>query len=593
MTPTAPVLSAPDSPRRCPRLVGPLLLLAMALYAGDASAAQLRFTRVVPGEAVGEWVATIDARDDRNDKLALTVDGAPVAVEWVSDEPRTARLTGVPAQARWLEIGRVGKTSKVESAVRLAPVTAADQAFSDWTVYHIMMGYFANGSAANDGEIRGWRHPNYAGGDLAGVLDKVDYLEALGVDAVWLSPIFASRTSHGYDVTNYFRIADAVGVPGDAEASLALFRRLVEELHQRGIRVLLDLPLNHASRSYERAEGDPKQRGPRTTAARQEAEKLWDSWGAGFGYWDFDHEATRRFLKEVALHWLVDEGVDGLRLDYARGVPRDFWAELYAEVKKAKPEAFLLGEAWIDAQGPGANAADIATYYEEVPGVGQPFDSLLDFPLQMILTDVFARGRRAEQLEAWLQKTAGLYGGDFPTIFLDNHDLARFSAWNDDPAHLVAAVAFMASLSSPLVLFYGTETGLTHPGPKPGFTDAGRVPMPWRALNENLFRQVSGALHARRRHPAMTHGARLPLVAEQDRLVMAKVAPQETLLVGVNLASEPAAVELDLGGLPASTFEAVLGESLPKAGAGGEDGEAAPLTWTLPPGSTVIVLSHP
>lgn len=573
--------------------IGLLLLLAAGLPAWDSAAADLRFLRVVPGEAAGEWVATIDAKPSQKEKLALTVDGAPVAAEWIADDPLTARLSAVPAAARWLEIGRAGKKRSVASAVRLASVTAADHAFSGWTVYHIMMGYFANGSVANDGEIRGWRHPNYAGGDLAGVLGKADYLKDLGVDAVWLSPLFASRTSHGYDVINYFRIADAVGVPGDPDASLALFRRLVAELHRRGIRVILDLPLNHASRSYERPEGDPMERGPRTTAARQDAEKLWDSWGAGFGYWDFDHEPTRRFLKEVALHWLVDENVDGLRLDYVRGVPHDFWAELYAEVKQAKPEAFLLGECWIDDQGPDVNAAEIATYYEGVPGVGPQLDSLVDFPLQMILTDVFARGRPAEQLEVWLQKTSGLYGGDFPTVFLDNHDLARFSSWNDNPAHLAAAVGLLASLSSPVVLFYGTETGLTHPGPKPGFTDAGRVPMPWEALDAGRAQRVREALQARRHHPAMTHGARLPLAAGKEHLVMAKVAPEETLLVGVNLASEPIPVELDLGGLPATAFEAVLGASLPQTGGSGEPGDVGKLTWTLPPLATVIVASRP
>src|SRR5689334_4641728 len=78
------------------------------------------------------------------------------------------------------------------------PEEARTAPFSDLTIYHIMVDMFANGSPANDGEITGWKHPNYAGGDLQGILAHTQYLQDLGVDAVWLSPIFAARSSHGY-----------------------------------------------------------------------------------------------------------------------------------------------------------------------------------------------------------------------------------------------------------------------------------------------------------------------------------------------------------------------------------------------------------
>ncbi|NJL29461.1 MAG: hypothetical protein HC897_17035 [Thermoanaerobaculia bacterium] len=367
-------------------------------------------------------------------------------------------------------------------AISLArPIFAAEPApprWQGWTVYHVMMGFFDNGNRANDGEITGWRHPNYGGGDLQGVLQKADYLRDLGVTAVWLSPIFAAQTSHGYDVTNYYRIGDAVGVPGDPAASLALFRSVVAALHERGIAVVLDIPLNHASRAYDRKNGDPGKLGPRATSARQEAEKVWEGWGAPYRYWSFEHAPTRRFLKDVALYWLVEVGVDGLRLDYVRGVPRDFWAELRAEVAAAKPDAWLVGEVWIDAEGAETNAREIATYYAPVEGGGRPFDSLLDFPLQIVMTDVFARGGAVSELASWLDKTAQLYDpGAHPAYFLDNHDMTRFLSWTGDRDRLVAALGFMAALSSPMVVFYGTETAIANASPKVGFTDAGRIPI--------------------------------------------------------------------------------------------------------------------
>jgi hypothetical protein len=154
-------------------------------------------------------------------------------------------------------------------ALSLAATPASAAPFGDLTIYHIMVDMFADGNPGNNGEVTGWKHPNYAGGDLQGILAHAQYLQDLGVNAVWLSPIFAARSSHGYDVTNYYQVGSAFAVPGDPKASEELFRKLVADLHQRGIKVILDIPLNHASGSYQRDAGDPDKLHPRATAARQ------------------------------------------------------------------------------------------------------------------------------------------------------------------------------------------------------------------------------------------------------------------------------------------------------------------------------------
>jgi glycosidase len=566
------------------RLAIPLYLLLLSICGGIASAAP-RIVSLVPGTASGEWTVVLSGKEARKpDGLAFLIDGQPATAEVQSAEGETARLKlrGVPAGARWLAVAQRGKEKDAPlAALGFGPL---DSPFADWTVYHIMVEMFANGNTGNDGEITGWKHPNYAGGDLQGILEHAKYLQDLGINAIWLSPVFAAKTSHGYDVLNYYRIGDAVAVPGDPKASLELFRRLVQDLHGRGIRVVLDIPLNHASKAYDREAGDPGKLKPRATAARQEAEKVWESWGGEYRYWDFGHEPTRRFLKDAALYWLRDEGVDGLRLDYVRGVPHDFWAELYKEVKQTKPGAWLVGEAWMDSAREDANAADITTYFDR--SQGPQFDSLFDFPLQMTLTSVFAKGSSATELEEWLQKSEALYGpAALPARFLDNHDMARFLAWTQEQDRLVAAVGFLASLSGPVVLFYGTETGLSHGAPQAGFTDAGRVPMPWGKLDQPLEARIQKILQLRREHPALTRGGRLPLLADREALVMAKVAPEETILVGVNLSGAPRKIELDLAGLlPAGAKpQPLLGET---QAAVSENGR---LTWTLPPRGTWMV----
>lgn len=562
-----------------PRISAITLFLLLSACGGATAAP--RIVSLLPGAAPGEWTATVSGKEARKpDGLVLLVDGKPTAVEVQSAEGETARLKlkGVPAGAKRLAVALRGKEDKPLAALGLGPLASP---FADWTVYHVMVEMFANGNPGNDGEITGWKHPNYAGGDLQGILEHAGHLQDLGVNAVWLSPIYAAKTSHGYDVLNYYRIADAMAVPGDPKASLELFRRLVQDLHGRGIRVVLDIPLNHANAAYDREAGDPGKLKPRATAARQEAEKVWESWGGGYRYWDFSHEPTRRFLKDAALYWLRDEGVDGLRLDYVRGVPHDFWAELYKEVKQVKPGAWLVGEAWMDAAQAEANASDIATYFE-----GPQFDSLFDFPLQMVMTEVFAKGNPAADLEEWLQRTDAIYGPDaLPARFLDNHDMARFLSWTHEPDRLVAAVGFLASLSGPVVLFYGTETGLSHGGPKTGFTDASRVPMPWSRLDQALLGRIRKILQLRREHPALTRGGRLPLLADRDALVMAKVAPDETVLVGVNLSGAPRKVALDVAGLLSAGAQPqpLLGDAPAVLSEGGR------IEWTLPPRATSIL----
>lgn len=560
-----------------------LVVGALSLGAG-VGAEEARFSSVTP-LSDGRWRAEMTGVK-AGAALRFEVDGAEIPAQVQGAGGRIVADLVVPKAGRRLTVS-TGAGKLPVAALRLGAAGAGEAPFADWSIYHIMVEMFRDGDVANDSEITGWRHPRYAGGDLQGVLEKVDYLRDLGVTAVWLSPIFSANTSHGYDVKNYFQVGSAVAVPGDPAASMALFHRLVEALHQRGIRVVLDLPLNHASKSYDRKLGDPKGLHPRATGPKQDAEKLWESWGSGYQYWDFDNAATRRFLIDAATFWVTQQGVDGLRLDYVRGGPHEFWADLNAALQAAKPGLYLVGEAWQDDRGPDSNLADIASYYAPVGGKPQ-LPSLLDFPLQQVMTEVFARGGPAADLEGWLQSSAAAYGADaWPTYFLDNHDLTRFADWAGDADRLVAALSFLATLPGPVALFYGTETGLSGSASKPGFTDSGRIPMPWDALDTKLVERVRGVLAARKAHPALARGARLPLFADRDALVMARLDGEETLLVGVNPGKAGHIVSFATGALSGENagFELVLGPSgaaLPERAGGG-------LRWALPPASTLVV----
>jgi glycosidase len=234
----------------------------------------------------------------------------------------------------------------------------------------------------------------------------------------------------------------------------------------------------------------------------------------------------------------------------------------------------------------GPNAEDIARYYAAVPGIGPQFDGLIEFPLQMVMTQVFARGvGSAADLEHWLQRTTALYGTrGRPVNFLDNHDMTRFLAWTSDRGHerLLAALGFMAALSSPMVLYYGTETGISGGRAEPGFNDSGRIPMPWNALDVKLSGRVAAVLKLRSQLPALTQGGRLPVYSDDHVLVMRKTHPTGDVLVAVNVSDSERTVKLPgaILGDRIGAWQRVLGGEAPRVDEGGT------FAWTLPSLST-------
>lgn len=561
----------------------PAYLLAFLAYGWlllDAPAlADERFVSVEPTSDPGSFVVEIES----GGPPVLWLDGEALAADFepAGDGRFRATIKGIPADAARLSAGK----GKPDIAIPIRAASVEQAPFNDRVVYHIMVGYFANGARANDkAGMRRWTHRRYAGGDLQGIMGKADYLGSLGITDVWLSPIFQSETSHGYDVQDYYRIGDSRAVPGDRDASLALFRQVVGALGEQDVGVILDLPLDYGAGSYDRRAGDPNRRKPKSTKARQEAEKVWESWGTGFKYWNFSDEDTRLFLIEVAQHWLT-EGVSGYRLDYVRGVEHEFWAELYAALKADKPDVFIFGEAWQDAHGPGRNMTDIARYYAPVADIGPQFDSLIEFPMKIVMTDVFARGEDARQLEQWLQATEQAYGGHaHPIYFLDNHDMSRFTDWatGQGPERLLAAVTFMATLRGPMILFYGTETGIYGSQAQPGFTDSSRIPMPWDELDEALIGKMKQVIAMKREYPVLQRGARLPLHADASTVIMARQDGTHQALVAANTGTGPVTVSFDFPGADGDAFEAVVGTA--------PEGDGSRWRWEIPPLTTAVAV---
>lgn len=346
-------------------------------------------------------------------------------------------------------------------------------------------------------------------GDFQGLIDKLDYLNDgdpkttsdLGISAIWLMPINPSPSYHGYDVTDYFGVNAEYG-------SMEDFKRLVNECHKRGIRVIIDLVLNHSSdehpwfteardpRSPKRAwyifsDTDPKYPGPwrQTVWHRSNAPAPGDAPGpASFYYGVFSHrmpdlnyknEELSRQMLEVVSFWLKPQaeggvGIDGYRLDAIRhlvenGPVQENTPETHAWLKKffshykgVNREAFTIGEVW--APSPFA-----AAY------VGDQLDSTFEFDLASAMIESARTGKAGRVIEAQ-ERVLKLFPPGQYGRFLSNHDQTRVMTQlkRDRGAARVAAMMLLTGPGIPFI-YYGEELGLTGDKPDPDL----RTPMPW------------------------------------------------------------------------------------------------------------------
>jgi glycosidase len=333
-------------------------------------------------------------------------------------------------------------------------------------------------------------------GDLNGITAKLDYLKWLGVSGLWLTPIYPSASYHGYDVTNYFAVNPQFG-------TLADFHRLLREAHARGIRVLIDMVLNHTSNLnpwFEQAL-DPKSpyhdwyiwAGKRAHLAAQSSvgEPAWHERGGQYYLGDFsdgmpdlnyDSPAVRREMIKVGRFWLA-QGVDGFRLDATTQIYIDFksdigspraigkniawWRQYHEALRATDPDVFLLGEV------PATTEAQAAPYYAGL-------NSVFDFPLAKVLLAA-AGSETSPDLGSYVQNALRRFrqnarGPIVDSPFIGNHDRDRvLDQLHGNVSHMRMAAAMLLTLPGDPFVYYGEEIGMHGVKPDPSI----REPMRW------------------------------------------------------------------------------------------------------------------
>ncbi|MGY5451760.1 alpha-amylase family glycosyl hydrolase [Agarivorans sp. MS3-6] len=333
-------------------------------------------------------------------------------------------------------------------------------------IYQVMTEAFIDGDSNHDyNDGYGTSHHK---GDLQGIIDSLDYIQSLGMNAIWMTPIFDSEGSSkldatGYFTRNYFEIDPNFGTKAQA-------KELVDKAHAKGMYVIFDGVFGHHKGSVT-----PSPNGLTPSGSDNPV-----------SYPGTDND-TLEFYKEVASYWVTELGIDGWRLDQAYQVPVGAWGEIRKSVEDASkattytmngesvnPLAYMVAEIW---DGGGSQIRDEGYGPEAAPGVCSAFD----FPMRYSITQTYAveengsGGRDATNLNAAFNAQIANPDHAVPNGFIGNHDLVRFGDLlqrgdiaqpnqQEYWARHKAAYAFLSAYSGPITMYYGEEIGDEVPG---------------------------------------------------------------------------------------------------------------------------------
>lgn len=401
------------------------------------------------------------------------------------------------------------------------------------------------------------REQGFQGGDLRGVTDKLDYLQDLGVDALYLNPIFASASNHRYHTYDYMQVDPLLG--GDAA-----FRELLDAAHQRDMRVIIDGVFNHASRGFwpfhhilETGSDSPyldwfHVKGWPLRPYNHDAEHP-HNYAA---WWDLPalpkfntaNPGVRAYLMQVARHW-IEFGADGWRLDVPEEIDDpDFWRTFRRVVKSVNPDAYLTGEIWGDAR------AWLA---------GDRFDGVMNYIFSRAAFGFFGRDTLPEDYRpggfvlrplsgpafaATIEEMLGSYpwAANLTQLnLLDSHDTAR-ALWivNGDESAVRLCVLFQMTMPGAPCIYYGDEIGMTG-GDDPDCRGA----FPWQeegSWNQALRAFYQQAIRLRRRYEALRTGRFRALHATKDVIVFERDLGGDRFIVALHVGRHPVQIDLDL-----------------------------------------------
>lgn len=396
--------------------------------------------------------------------------------------------------------------------------------------YQIFPERFANGdSSLNPENTLEWNKTeptpeNFFGGDLEGVIQHLDHLNELGVTGIYFTPIFNASTNHKYDTTDYMRIDPHFG---DTET----LKRLVSECHKRGIKVMLDAVFNHCGFYFE----------PFQDVLKNGENSIYKDWFhihefpiktnplPSYDTFAFTHmmpkfntenPEVKKYLLNVARHWIVECDIDGWRLDVANEVDHQFWREFRTVVKETKKEVYILGEIWHDS----------------MPWLqGDQFDAVMNYPFTELVLDLIAREKISiSEFKNGIEELLFKYPKNVNEVafnLLGSHDTARIlNICNHNKDKLKLLFLYQLMFSGSPCIYYGDEIGMD------GENDPGcRKCMIWDKEKQDteLFKFVQSLIKLRNETPSLYTGD-IVHHPHNDVLVFEKRYEDEKIFIIIN-----------------------------------------------------------
>lgn len=421
---------------------------------------------------------------------------------------------------------------------------------------------------------------DFFGGDLAGIIDKLDYIKDLGANTIYMTPVFKAASNHKYDTADYKNIDPGFGTNAD-------FTRLTEQAAQRGIRVITDTSLNHTGSdsiyfdrfgnyrlggAFENGKihlDSPYASWYTFDAAQTKPDKQFKGW---VGVTDLPElnkasPAFRQYAygdRDSVMKLWLDRGAAGWRMDVAPWVPDDFWREWRSAIKQHHPDALTVAETWFDA----------SKYF-----LGDMFDSTMNYIFRSAILE-YAAGGKASELYANIELMREAYP---PQAFyalmnlLSTHDQARslhYLGWQSDGAdpgvikrakqRFRLAVFFQMTFPGAPAIYYGDEVGVTG-----GDDPYNRAPYPWADLGGQpdtaLLDDFKRLIKLRNDHPVLRRGSiEAPLLLDDHVVVLTRQLGNTWAITATNNAPTPATLEvkLPLNMRVDSFIDALTGSSL-------------------------------
>lgn len=413
--------------------------------------------------------------------------------------------------------------------------------------------------------LEAWDSPptpqGYKGGDLYGVIEHLDHLQELGVNAVYFTPIFQSASNHRYHTHDYYQVDPLLG-GNDA------FYALRDALHERGMKIVLDGVFNHASRG-EFHFNDILENGPHSawldwfviegwplTAYSGDAPANYRAWvgNRALPEWNHENPQVREYIMQIAEHW-VREGIDGWRLDVPFEITAaGFWHEFRERVKAINPEAYIVGEVWWDSRNylKGDQFDAVMNYVFTEPVAQFCGQKYLD--RKLCVSDRSYDPYPAidgEHFAMKMQRMFRLYHWEIMQVqlnLLDSHDTARLlTMCSGDKASVKLATLLLLTFPGAPSIYYGDEIGL--PG---GIDPDCRRTILWdkrETWDMDAFAYHKQLIALRHQYRALRRGRHVLLHAGMTTYTYARELNGEVLVISLNVGEEVASLEVPLNGL--------------------------------------------